>query len=361
MAPILSKVLVLYTGGTIGMKLNENNDLAPAESGQFENSLRADPNFNGDSIGDYVGSDFLSLPAVTNERRRIIYKIKQHDKLIDSSNMGISDWNLIAKRIYDHRGDYDGFVVLQGTDTMSYTASALSFMFENLNKGVIITGSQKPIFETRSDGKENFISSLIIAALYGLTEVCVVFGNKLLRGNRTVKINCDSFASFYSPNFPPLGSIGVQIKVDYQRVIRPKSSDCLLTEMNTKTICLLRIVPEMPETQIRAALEEPVVGVVLQSFGAGNIPSDRKELLNHLKSAIDRGVIIVNCTQCLRGSVTEDYDASAGLRGMGVIFLGDITMEAAYTKLCHVLSKDISVEKMKMMMRTNLRGELTEN
>ncbi|EDW75557.1 uncharacterized protein Dwil_GK23919 [Drosophila willistoni] len=359
MAPKFSKILVLYTGGTIGMMLNQNNDLAPAESNRFEERLRSDPNFNDASFD--VGSDFLSLPAVTNEPRRIIYKIKEHDKLIDSSNMGKSDWNLIADRIHYHRSDYHGFVILQGTDTLAYTASALSFMFENLNKPVIITGSQKPIFETRSDGKENFISSLIIAALYSPTEVCVVFGDKLLRGNRTVKVNCDSFASFDSPNFPPLGSIGVQIKVDPTRAIPADPSDCLFTKMNTnQTICLLRIVPEMPEKQILAALEQPVVGVVLQSFGAGNIPNCNK-LLNHLTSAIDRGVVIVNCTQCLKGSVTDDYDASAGLRKIGVIFLGDITMEAAYTKLCYVMSKDINLKEKKKMMTTNLRGELTEN
>ncbi|EDW75426.2 uncharacterized protein Dwil_GK23823 [Drosophila willistoni] len=354
----VSKVLTIYTGGTIGMTLNENGVLAPVP-GQFEPRIREDMNFHDPT---YLPTDpeWLVLPSLKDEKR-ILYKIKEYDPLLDSSNMERGDWKRIAQDIYVSYKNYDGFVVLHGTDTLAFTSSALSFMLQNLGKPVIVTGSQIPIYQTRSDGKDNFIESLIVAGTYDIPEVCVMFNHELLRGNRTVKVNCEAFDAFDSPNYPPLATMGVSINLNEIYINRPPLIEPFSVQLSIDgNVSLLRITPGMSLAQIRGALGSSVRGVVLQSFGAGNIPSNRDDLLTELKAAIARGAIIVNCTQCLGGSVADVYDASSEILSMGVIFLGDITMEAAYTKLSYVLSKGTwSLQDKKDMMKTSLRGELT--
>ncbi|XP_068145649.1 L-asparaginase 1-like isoform X2 [Drosophila tropicalis] len=354
----VSKVLTIYTGGTIGMTLNENGVLAPVP-GQFEPRIREDMNFHDPT---YLPQEpeWLVLPSLGDEKR-VLYKIKEYDPLLDSSNMERSDWKRIAQDINDEYKNYDGFVVLHGTDTLAFTSSALSFMLQNLGKPVMVTGSQIPIYQTRSDGKDNFVASLIVAGTYDIPEVCVVFNHKLLRGNRTVKVNCEALDAFNSPNYPPLATMGVSINLNEIYINRPPLIEPFSVQLSMDAnVSLLRITPGMTLNQISGALSASVRGVVLQSFGAGNIPSNRDDLLTELKAAIARGVIIVNCTQCLGGSVADAYDASSEIFEMGVIFLGDITMEAAYTKLSYVLSKHAwSLQDKKDMMKTSLRGELT--
>lgn len=203
---------------------------------------------------------------------------------------------------------------------MSYTASYLSFMFENLRKSVIITGSQVPIFEPRTDGKDNFISSLILAGNYVIPEVCLFFNSKLFRGNRTIKMSPESFAAFDSPNFLPLARIGVNIEVDSRLIFRPSSTEefQIFTQLN-ENVGILRIFPNISTETVRAFLQPPMKGVVMQSFGAGNVQSNRPDLAQVFKEATNRGIIIINVTQCVSGSVAAKYETGAFLYECGVI------------------------------------------
>jgi L-asparaginase len=334
------RVYIAYTGGTIGMK-KTGHGYAPAP-GFLAEQLAGMPELRADSMPAYV--------------------INEYDPLLDSANLTPADWLKIAHDIAANDEQYDGFIVLHGTDTMAYTASALPFLLQGLRKPVILTGSQIPLCEVRSDARENIITALIVAAEFALPEVCLYFGDKLLRGCRSVKVNADGFAAFASPNFPPLGNVGIDIDINWDRVRpRPEATDRLTVgALAEPVVGTLRLFPGISIDLVKHSLQPPLQGLVLEAYGVGNGPDQNPEFLAVLKEATDRGLIIVACTQCLQGNVDlDDYATGTALARAGVISGYDLTLEAALAKLIYLFSQHLPVESIKRLMQTDMVGELS--
>jgi L-asparaginase len=333
-------VYIAYTGGSIGMKRTPKG-YAPA-SGYLKERMAEMPELRGPIMPEYV--------------------IHTYEPLIDSSNMTPENWLKIAQDIAENYEKYDGFIVLHGTDTMAYTSSALPFMLHGLRKPVLITGSQIPFCEIRNDARENLITALMIAANYEIPEVCLYFGNKLLRGCRSVKVNADGFDAFDSPNFPPLGMAGIEIEIQWDLIRKvTHTSDTLMVQKFIETrVGVLRLFPGISAEIICNMLRPPLKGLVLQTYGIGNGPDTDAQLMDVLEKAVRRGVVIVNCTQCLQGTVSMgDYATGSALAGAGVISGGDMTTEAALAKLFYLFSIGYDPARVKAEMQKNLRGELS--
>lgn len=286
----------------------------------------------------------------------------QFDPIIDSSDMNAGVWIRLAALIGQQYDKYDGFVVLHGTDTMSYTASALSFLLEDLSKPVIITGSQLPLGMIRTDGRENIISAIEIAAneQVAIGEVCIFFENKLFRGNRTTKFNAEHFEAFYSGNYPSLAKVGINI-IYKQHLLRPLSNKTLkVYNKMCDNVIIVKVHPALRQEYLEAFLAvEGLKGVVLETYGSGNAPTS-PWFINAIKKAIDKGVIVLNVTQCKAGSVVMGhYEASMELLNIGVVSGGDITTEAALAKLMFVLANYNSKEERIRMLNSDMRGEIT--
>ena len=286
----------------------------------------------------------------------------QFDPIIDSSDMNAGVWIRLADLIGQQYNKYDGFVVLHGTDTMSYTASALSFLLEDLSKPVIITGSQLPLGMIRTDGRENIISAIEIAAneQVAIGEVCIFFENKLFRGNRTTKFNAEHFEAFYSGNYPSLAKVGINI-IYKQHLLRPLSNKTLkVYNKMCDNVIIVKVHPALRQEYLEAFLAvEGLKGVVLETYGSGNAPTS-PWFINAIKKAIDKGVIVLNVTQCKAGSVVMGhYEASMELLNIGVVSGGDITTEAALAKLMFVLANYNSKEERIRMLNSDMRGEIT--
>ena len=285
---------------------------------------------------------------------------------IDSSDMRISDWQQIASWIVDNYDKYDGFVVLHGTDTMAYTASALSFMLENLRKPVIITGSQLPIGEVRTDGEENLITALQIAAatdLQGLPmvqEVAILFENYLWRGNRATKQSADNFNAFTSNNYPPLAKIGLGIQYDTDALARPTMGPPLNARLNMNpNVIVINLFPGLSEASLRHMLATPdLQAAVLRTYGAGNAPT-AGWFVDTIAEAIDRGVVVLNVTQCTNGAVMRRYEAADALASIGVVAGHDITIEAAITKLMFLFGMGLQPASVRKYLNISLCGEIT--
>lgn len=285
---------------------------------------------------------------------------------IDSSNMNIASWQKLAKIIEAQYNAYDGFVVLHGSDTMAYTASALSFMLGELSKPVIFTGSQLPIGMVRTDGKENLITAIEIAACYEdgvpvVPEVAIYFENQLYRGNRTFKYNAEYFEAFISPNYPILARAGVHINFDRAAILKPSMKTLEVNTRMANNIAVLTLYPGISEKIVETALGFDHIDVlVLRTFGSGNAMTSTW-FVNALKAGIDKGLTLVNSTQCNAGGVHQGlYATSAALAEMGVVSAGDMTLEAVLTKSMYLLGKQRNKEAFKKLFETNLRGERTD-
>ena len=315
--------------------------------------------------------DFSQILAEVPELRKFAYKIDSvtFDPLIDSSDVDPQNWITLARLIEDKYDDYDGFVILHGTDTMAYSASALSFMTEGLTKPVIFTGSQLPIGVPRTDGKENLISAVEIAAAKDseghamVPEVCICFDNVLMRGNRTTKINSDNFRAFRSENYPPLAEAGISIRYNETHIIKPSDwsrKPLFHTNLDTR-VSILKIHPGITPQVAEGILCGPESrAVILETYGAGNAPS-RGWFLDIVRKAAETGKILMNVTQCIAGSVNMDiYATGKSLKGLGVVNGYDSTTESALGKLFFLMGLSSSNEAVKEGLSSNLRGEISK-
>lgn len=333
------KVLIIYTGGTIGMKRTEHG-YGPA-SDFLEGQLK--------SIPDLMRDDFPR------------WDMHEMSPLLDSSNMTVKEWNAIAGVIYENYGKYDGFVVLHGTDTMAYTASALSFILKGTRKPVILTGSQIPLSEIRSDGRDNLITSILIAAEGVVGEVALYFSGKLLRGNRAMKMSADDLVAFDSPNYPHLADVGITVKYNKSALLRHRDGEDLeFHPFSNVPIGVLKIFPGIQFGLFEEIMTEKLSGIVLETFGAGNIPGGGEGLLPIIRKAFAAGSVITVCSQCPSGTVTlGTYETSSALKGAGAVSGRDMTTEAAVAKLYYLFSLGASKQEIKSLMEKNICGELS--
>lgn len=337
------KILIIYTGGTIGMVNDpETNSLVPM--------------------------DFSNISDRVPELKMFDFQVKSisFSPIVDSSEMNPEIWKRLVLLIEENYAYYDGFVVLHGTDTMAYTASALSFMLHNLQKPVILTGSQLPLGTIRTDGKENLITALEIASAQKngqalVPEVCIFFQAKLFRGNRTTKYNAENFHAFRSDNYPPLADVGIHLRYNYPyiRYTTLNGTFHVATAMDTN-VALIKIFPGINASVVESVLNTPGLrGLVLETFGSGNAPTS-KWFLDALQRAIDKGIIIMNVTQCLAGSVEMwRYETGIHMLDMGLVSGYDITTEAALTKLMYLLGNYQDPLEIKNLLNKSLRGEIS--
>lgn len=337
-----SKVLLIYTGGTIGMMHDP-----------VTGSLKP---FNFKALTNQIPE----LKKFEIELSSISFK---HP--IDSSDMQPDVWVQMAETIQQNYSNYDGFVILHGSDTMSFTASALSFMLENLAKPVVLTGSQLPIGTIRTDGKENLITAIEIAAAKKngksiISEVCIYFEYKLYRGNRTLKFNSEHFDAFKSPNYPHLAEAGVEISYNQMAIAKLTNKALTVHTHLNNDIAVLHLFPGISKKITTTILNAPgVKAVIILTFGAGNATT-KEWFLNELRAAIKKGIIIYNVTQCQQGRVVQGmYQTSSKLKQIGVLSGSDITFESAVTKLMFLLGQKLPLVKTKKLLETNLRGEIT--
>ena len=339
-----SSVLLIYTGGTIGMKEDP-----------YDLTLKP--------------FDFSSLMEEVPEARKFDLRIDSvtFDPLIDSSDIEPSMWQKLARIIKDKYGSYDGFVVLHGTDTMAYSASALSFMLEGLDKPVVFTGSQLPIGRLRTDGKENLISAIEIAGTKRadgspmVPEVCIYFNSLLLRGNRSTKVDAGGFDAFRSPNFPPLAEAGIDIRYNSDSILKPSGKGLAVhTALDTR-VSVLKVHPGITEQVVRdILLGSGTRAVIMETFGCGNAPS-RGWFLDAVAESCAKGKIILNVTQCLRGTVNMGlYATGMALKEAGVLSGYDITVESALAKLFFLMGESGDNEYVKANLEKNLRGEISK-
>lgn len=338
----MKNIFIIYTGGTIGMVRDESGTFVPFDFDLIKNNL----------------------PDLS----RLDYKITVHsfDPIIDSSNMNPSIWLEMAQLIKDNYEQYDGFVILHGSDTMAFTASVLSFLLEGLQKPVILSGSQLPIGEIRTDARENMMTALEIASTKHngvslIQEVCILFDNKLFRGNRSFKYNSAKFEAFRSPNYPVLVEAGIHLKYNFEALLDNCDKEFVFHNKLDNRVGVLKLFPGIRPETIKAILDADVRSIVLETFGSGNTTTDQW-FLDLLQHAIRQGKNILNISQCKVGSVELGrYETSQGLKSIGVLNGYDMTFEAAVTKLMYLQGELDDQESVAYWIEKDLRGELTIN
>jgi L-asparaginase len=330
-------IYVIYTGGTIGMRPSEQG-YVPAK-GYLQQQLQQMPRFHCPEMPKFV--------------------IHEYQPLIDSSDMSPAIWQQLAQDIQENHTHYDGFVILHGTDTMAFTASALSFMLENLAKPVIVTGAQIPLSELRSDGQSNLLNALYLASHYPINEVGLFFDNKLFRGNRVTKAHTDGFSAFISPNFPTLVETGIHIQKPHKSLIRAPQGELKIHAMSPQAIAIITLYPGLDNSLIQGLLQQPIQAVILRTYGLGNAPSC-PNFLRSIEALTARDILVMNITQCLSGRVNmQSYANGQALANIGVISGLDMTLEASVAKLHYLLNRPLLPQQRRDAMIENLRGELT--
>ncbi|MBE8713636.1 asparaginase [Sphingobacterium hungaricum] len=339
----MNNIFIIYTGGTIGMV--------------------QDPN-----TGSFIPFDFELIARNLPDLSRLNYKLTVHSfvPIIDSSNMNMDIWKEMAVIIKDNYENYDGFVILHGSDTMAYSASILSFMLEGLQKPVVFSGSQLPIGEIRTDARENLMTALEIASAKRdgksiIQEVCILFDNKLFRGNRSFKYNSAKFEAFRSPNYPVLVEAGIHLKYIDDALLDNSDKEFILHTQLDNRVGVLKLFPGINKTTIEAVLNSDVRSIVMETFGSGNTMTDAW-FLELLEKAIQSGKNILNISQCKVGSVELGrYETSQGLKAIGVLNGYDMTFEAAVTKLIYLQGEFEDQQEVAYWIAQNIRGELTVN
>ncbi len=338
----MHNIFIIYTGGTIGMVKDET--------------------------GTFVPFDFELIKRNLPDLSRLDYKLTVHsfEPIIDSSNMKPEIWIEMAQIIKDNYANYDGFVILHGSDTMAFTASVLSFMLEGLQKPVFLSGSQLPIGEIRTDARENMMTALEIASakqdgISIIQEVCILFDNKLFRGNRSFKYNSAKFEAFRSPNYPVLVEAGIHLKYNTDALLNNIDKEFILHTKLDNRVAVLKLFPGISAQTIKAVLDSDVRSIVMETFGSGNTTTDTW-FLDLLKEAIEQGKNILNISQCKVGSVELGrYETSQGLKSIGVLNGYDLTFEAAVTKLMYLQGELEDQKEVAYWIEKDIRGELTIN
>ncbi|WP_419799672.1 MAG: asparaginase [Terasakiella sp.] len=331
------RILIVYTGGTIGMR-HTDHGYEPVEG--FADLLTR----------RLEGRTLTPLPD---------YDLIEFDNLIDSANLHPTDWTKIAGTIIAHKDRYDGFVILHGTDTMAYTASALSFILLGLNKPVIVTGAQIPLIELRNDAFPNVVTSLMLAADYDIPEVCLYFNGRIMRGNRCRKLKSAGFDAFDTPNFPWLGTVGINIDIRSELLLKKKTPDFHQKEFQANSVAMLQLYPGIDARMFRGMLDsEDLKALIILSYGVGNPPNNNKGLIDFLAEAHAKGLVVLNVSQCIEGSVHQGaYATGETFNQIGVVPALDLTLEAAFTKLHFLISKGCTSELIRRELLVPYCGE----